>query len=83
MFSFHVHLYCFVCVRVWEKLTEALKNRDQKAAGDCKFEVEEEQRTLRRSREERGEVWQPRYFTLAGDNMWMYNDIKYVVIFRT
>ncbi len=53
--------------RVWARLTAALHARDWEAARAEKTEVEEAQRALRRSREQAGVVWTPRFFRAAAD----------------
>ena len=61
---------------MWADLTAAIKGRDQKLAGECKHKVEEEQRKLRREREEAGIEWEQRFFHKVGEDYWVYNDIK-------
>ncbi|KAL4065797.1 hypothetical protein V8B97DRAFT_1982044 [Scleroderma yunnanense] len=48
--------------RLWHKLTLAIEARDMEAATEAKSAVEDAQRELRRRREERGEMFYPRYF---------------------
>lgn len=50
--------------RLWQKLTQAIEARDMEAATEAKSAVEDAQRELRRRREERGEMFSPRYFDL-------------------
>ncbi|EPZ31007.1 phosphoribosyl pyrophosphokinase [Rozella allomycis CSF55] len=48
--------------KVWSKVTEALKAGDYNKATKEKNEIEEKQRSIRRSRQEKGEVWVPSNF---------------------
>lgn len=55
--------------RLWKKLTQAIEARDMEAATEAKSAVEDAQRELRRRREERGELFSPKYFDLH-DGRW-------------
>jgi hypothetical protein len=48
--------------RLWANLTKAIGARDMEAAQEAKSAVEERERELRKTREERGEVFRPRFF---------------------
>ncbi|KAA8913366.1 hypothetical protein FN846DRAFT_902847 [Sphaerosporella brunnea] len=48
--------------RLWHEVVSALKRRDQEAATDEKFKIEDRQREEARTREAEGVEWKPRYF---------------------
>jgi oxysterol-binding protein-related protein 8 len=48
-------------------LTEAIKKKDMNAATEAKSVVEDAQRESTRKREEKGEIWVPRFFELNGE----------------
>jgi hypothetical protein len=52
----------------------ALQEGNNELAGKKKYEIEEEQRALRRERAAKGEEWKPRYFEHdPSNNMWHFN----------
>ncbi|KAF7727499.1 hypothetical protein EC973_007477 [Apophysomyces ossiformis] len=53
--------------RLWNKVTAAIKNRDQDAATQEKSTIEDTQRHNARVREEEGVDWHPRYFDEDND----------------
>jgi hypothetical protein len=55
-------LLLFNLLRLWSKLTEAIKNRDMDGATDAKTAVEDRQRQLAKERETQGTKWTPRFF---------------------
>jgi oxysterol-binding protein-related protein 8 len=48
--------------RLWKAVTSALKKRDQDAATEEKFKIEDRQREEARLREADGVEWKPRFF---------------------
>lgn len=59
----HVYILAqFEMIRLWSKLTSAIKARDMDKATEEKTLVEDNQRQIAREREERGETWHPRFF---------------------
>lgn len=52
-------------LRLWSKVSEAIKKGDQEAATDSKTAIEDRQRELARLREDAGEDWHPHHFHLV------------------
>lgn len=57
--------------RQWRELTKAIMKKDMDAATDAKCTVEDAQREDRRIRDEKGEVFVPRFFEKRGDGRWV------------
>lgn len=55
--------------RQWERLTKAILAKNMSEAADAKGDVEDAQREDRRIRDEKGEVFVPRFFELR-DGRW-------------
>ncbi|CAO1635689.1 unnamed protein product [Parajaminaea phylloscopi] len=53
--------------RLWSKVTEGIKEKNLDKATEAKSAIEEAQRSRVREREEKGEVWKPRFFVQHGD----------------
>ncbi|CEJ04458.1 hypothetical protein RMCBS344292_18419 [Rhizopus microsporus] len=54
--------------RVWGPVTEALKQKNYKVANKEKTRIEEWQRGVRKEREEKKEVWEPKLFKFEKDD---------------
>ncbi|CEP17336.1 hypothetical protein [Parasitella parasitica] len=54
--------------RLWAKLTEGLLANNQDMATDEKTKVEDEERALRKEREQKNIEWKPRFFDVDGDD---------------
>lgn len=52
--------------KLWKETTDAIKARDQQAATTAKSIIEDGQRDEAKAREERGEVWKPKFFDEIG-----------------
>jgi hypothetical protein len=52
-------------IRFWSGVTEAITQRQFARATTLKHEIEEKQRIKAKEREEKEEVWQPRFFVGA------------------
>jgi len=50
--------------KLWFSLTEAIRKKDIIAASKAKFEIEEEQRVIRKKFEDEGVEWKPKFFRL-------------------
>lgn len=50
--------------RLWSKVTQGIKQKNMDMATDAKLAVEDRQRADTRQREERGLVFEPRFFAL-------------------
>ncbi|KAL5534707.1 hypothetical protein ACEPAG_1171 [Sanghuangporus baumii] len=57
--------------RQWRELTRAIMKKDMDAATDAKCAVEDAQREDRRVRDEKGEVFVPRFFEKREDGRWV------------
>lgn len=56
--------------RIWEKVSEAIYNNDTALAGKEKNIIENQQRTKKIERDEKGVEWEPKYFK------WVDNEPK-------
>ncbi|KAF7732116.1 Oxysterol binding protein [Apophysomyces ossiformis] len=57
--------------RVWEKVSEALKTGDYATASTEKSVIENQQRALRKERQENNETWEPKYFrAISGEELY-------------
>lgn len=64
--------------RLWQHVTKALISRNYEEASLFKFEVEEEQRSLAKLREEENLQWTPKFFVnRGGEWKFIYHDIMY------
>ncbi|TVU05054.1 hypothetical protein EJB05_48202, partial [Eragrostis curvula] len=52
---------------VWGEVSEAILNKDWEKARQAKRQVEDTARRLAKERNERGEVWMPKHFSLSQD----------------
>lgn len=65
--------------RVWHRLTYAIVKRDYPLSSTVKNEIEQEQRDLRKLRENQGEKkWQERYFSTKDNEHWVYENFTCV-----
>ncbi len=53
--------------RLWAKVTEGIKEKNLDKATTHKSTIEDAQRKANREREEKGEVWKPKYFIQKGE----------------
>ncbi|PWN25595.1 Oxysterol-binding protein [Jaminaea rosea] len=53
--------------RLWARVTEGIKEKNLDKATDAKSAIEDAQRQRVKEREEKGEVWKPRFFEQVGD----------------
>lgn len=61
--------------RLWAKLTEGIKTNNQELAADEKYKVEEQERLLRKDREDKHIEWKPRFFdVIEGDSLFKGSD---------
>ncbi|KAL9939331.1 hypothetical protein V8E36_002144 [Tilletia maclaganii] len=56
--------------RLWAKVTEGIKERNLEKATEAKTAIEEAQRQAVKRRDEKGERWQPKYFTAKGERFY-------------
>lgn len=56
--------------RIWEKVSEAIRDNDTALAGKEKTIIENQQRTIKKERDEKGLEWEPKYFK------WVDNEAK-------
>lgn len=61
--------------RVWQHVTDALKQGQESIAADAKHEVEEKQREGVKARKEAGIEWKQKYFHQLDNGDWVYNDV--------
>lgn len=57
--------------RIWQKVSDAIREGDVNKAGEEKTKIENKQRAEKKARDEANEQWYPRYFT------WVENDPVY------
>lgn len=56
--------------RIWEKVSEAIRDNDTALAGKEKTIIENQQRNIKKERDEKGLEWEPKYFK------WVDNEPK-------
>lgn len=54
--------------KLWAEVSQAIQDKDYSVASKKKTEIEEEQRALRREREENNEAWTPELFASTDDD---------------
>lgn len=65
--------------RIWKKVSEALKVGDYATASAEKSSIENQQRTLRKEREQTSTKWEPSYFK-AVEGHEIYGDLREKII---
>ncbi|KIH51520.1 hypothetical protein ANCDUO_18394, partial [Ancylostoma duodenale] len=60
--------------RLWRHVTAALLRNRINIATTAKRMIEQRQRAEAKQRQESGERWKTRYFSLAPDERWLYNE---------
>lgn len=65
--------------RIWKKVSEALKVGDYATASAEKSAIENQQRTLRKEREQSNTIWTPHYFK-AVEGKEIYGDLREKII---
>jgi len=62
----------FESIRLWEKVTAAIKRDDQRTATDEKYVLEQAQREKTKERDAKKEKWIPRFFAKNEKGVWTY-----------
>lgn len=62
--------------KLWRETTEAIKARDQTTATNAKSVIEDGQRDEAKARQDRGEVWHPKFFDEIGPEDYLFKASK-------